>query len=31
MVVLLCGGEKDSQPRDIERAKGIAKKWEAQP
>ncbi len=31
MVVLLCGGEKDSQPRDIERAKEIAKKWEAQP
>lgn len=30
MVVLLCGGEKDSQSRDIELAKEIAKKWEAQ-
>ena len=26
-VVLLCGGDKSSQPRDIERARGLAKDW----
>ena len=26
-VVMLCGGAKVSQPRDIERAKKIAKDW----
>ena len=25
LVILLCGGDKDSQPRDIERAKILAK------
>ena len=24
VVILLCGGDKDSQPRDIERAKAMA-------
>ena len=28
VVVLLCGGDKDSQPRDIARAKGLAKALE---
>jgi putative addiction module killer protein len=27
VVVLLCGGDKDSQPRDIESAKRIAAQW----
>ena len=27
VVVLLCGGDKNSQHRDIERAKQIAKEW----
>ncbi len=27
VVVLLCGGDKSSQHRDIERAKQIAKEW----
>ena len=27
VVVLLCGGDKSSQPRDIEQAKIIAKDW----
>ena len=27
MVVMLCGGDKPSQPRDIEKAKLIAKEW----
>ena len=27
LVVLLCGGDKGSQPRDIERAKRIALEW----
>ena len=27
VVVLLCGGDKGSQPRDIEQAKAIAKQW----
>ena len=26
-VVMLCGGNKSSQPRDIEKAKIIAKEW----
>ena len=26
-VVMLCGGDKSSQPRDIEKAKMIAKEW----
>ena len=26
-VVLLCGGDKDSQQRDIERAKRVATDW----
>lgn len=27
VVVLLCGGDKSSQLRDIERAKQIAREW----
>ncbi len=27
VVVLLCGGDKSSQERDIERAKALAKDW----
>ncbi len=27
VVVLLCGGDKSSQPRDIERAKQMARAW----
>lgn len=27
VVVMLCGGDKSSQPLDIERAKTIAKDW----
>lgn len=27
VVVMLCGGDKSSQPLDIERAKIIAKDW----
>ena len=27
LVVLLCGGDKDSQRRDIERAKRMATEW----
>jgi putative addiction module killer protein len=27
VVVMLCGGDKSSQPRDIEQAKIIAKDW----
>ena len=27
VVVLLCGGDKDSQQRDIRRAKRIAEEW----
>ena len=27
LIVLLCGGDKDSQQRDIERAKTMAKEW----
>jgi putative addiction module killer protein len=26
-VVMLCGGDKSSQPRDIEKAKIIAREW----
>lgn len=27
LIVLLCGGDKDSQRRDIERAKSMAAEW----
>ena len=27
LVILLCGGDKDSQRRDIERAKSMATEW----
>lgn len=27
LIVLLCGGDKDSQRRDIERAKRMAREW----
>lgn len=27
VVVLLCGGDKDTQKRDIQRAKQLAKEW----
>jgi putative addiction module killer protein len=27
LVVLLCGGDKGSQPRDIDTAKKLAKQW----
>ena len=27
LIVLLCAGDKDSQRRDIERAKRMAKEW----
>ena len=27
LVILLCGGDKDSQRRDIERAKRMATEW----
>ena len=27
VIVLLCGGDKDSQQRDIERAKTMATEW----
>ena len=30
VVVLLCGGDKSSQPRDIVNAKAIAAKWKEQ-
>jgi len=28
-IVLLCGGDKSSQDKDIEKAKAILKNWEA--
>jgi putative addiction module killer protein len=27
VIVLLCGGDKDSQSRDIERARRLAREW----
>jgi len=30
LIVLLCGGDKKTQRRDIEAAKKIAKEWSAQ-
>lgn len=30
VVVMLCGGDKSSQARDIEQAKRIAQEWEEQ-
>ena len=27
LIILLCGGDKDSQRRDIERAKRMATQW----
>ena len=27
VIVVLCGGDKDSQQRDIERAGRLAKQW----
>lgn len=27
LVVLLCGGDKSTQEKDIEDAKGLAKEW----
>lgn len=30
LIVLLCGDDKDSQPRDIERAKRMATEWRNQ-
>ena len=27
VIVLLCGGDKDTQPRDIQRAKRLAAHW----
>ena len=28
VVLLLCGGDKSTQPDDIDRAKALAKEWE---
>ena len=30
LIVLLCAGDRDSQRRDIERAKRMAKEWRDQ-
>ena len=30
LIVLLCGGDKDSQRRDIERARSMAADWRGQ-
>lgn len=30
IVILLCGGDKSSQPRDIETAKRLANEWRTQ-
>ncbi len=27
VIVLLCGGDKDSQPRDVARARQLAREW----
>lgn len=29
LIVLLCGGDKSTQPRDIQRAKVLAQQWRA--
>jgi putative addiction module killer protein len=31
LIVLLCGRDKSSQSRDIERAKALARDWRASP
>ena len=27
VIILICGGDKDSQSRDIERARSLAREW----
>ena len=29
LIILLCGGDKDSQRQDIERAKSMATEWKS--
>ncbi len=31
LIVLLCGGDKGSQTKDIQKAKRIAKEWKGKP